>query len=274
MFKEVNMLKMRNGKEVPVKLFIYNSIQDAINCKWDSLVFGSNEDSFISLDYEGYCFSLVTNGDIAVTDVNNGINYTNSDFKNLKELAISEEIYSDNYIIDSSNSFQIEYGSIIRKDRELIEFERIHEPINFNEKPRTENELIDIFVNHAFSILESLPKIYTEIGEILEDGTIERGQGKQGLVYWSEEAFIKKEGICYVPELSDNTYTYDDFVAMANGNEDIAEELFRAVDWQHPESLYEEWLNSDEVHECRNCKKAYNSYDVKLCPYCGTKKEI
>lgn len=112
------------------------------------------------------------------------------------------------------------------------------------------------------------------IGEILENGEIEKGQSAQGLIYKNSEAFNNKKDVCYVPELNNTKYTYDDFISIANGNEDIAKELFNCVDWQSPETLMEEWFNSDEVYTCDKCKKTYFSYDIDNCPFCAHEKDI
>jgi hypothetical protein len=109
-----------------------------------------------------------------------------------------------------------------------------------------------------------------KIGKI-ENGIIEREYFGQGFIYKDFKAFEKKsDDICYVPELSTNdneeatienttTYNYNDFLELANSfletneesrnwckknnvsAEDIETELFHAVDWQHPETLLNEW---------------------------------
>ena len=51
------------------------------------------------------------------------------------------------------------------------------------------------------------------------------------------KAFKSKSGVCYVPELSNQKYTYADFLNLAQGNKKIANLLFNVVEWQHPETL-------------------------------------
>lgn len=70
---------------------------------------------------------------------------------------------------------------------------------------------------------------------------IERGATTQGFVYKNTKAYEDKQGVCYIPELRDETYTYDDFISIANGDEKVARELFDTVDWQSPELLMDEW---------------------------------
>jgi len=60
------------------------------------------------------------------------------------------------------------------------------------------------------------------------------------------KAFQNKKGTCYVPELSDEKYTYNDFLNIAKGNKKLAEQLFSVVEWQHPETIIDEWEIEDE----------------------------
>lgn len=113
---------------------------------------------------------------------------------------------------------------------------------------------------------------FYQIGEILEDGTIEKGASSQGMIYKSLKAFIDKTGICYVPELDDTRYTYTDFKNMVNGNEKLARILFDLVDWQSPELKLTELLEYDEINFCANCNNTYESYEVDKCPHCGQLK--
>ena len=56
--------------------------------------------------------------------------------------------------------------------------------------------------------------------------------GRAG-IFKDEEAFrLYPERVCYVPELSDEGYTRQDFLAMCNGQEEVATLLFESVDWQ------------------------------------------
>lgn len=113
------------------------------------------------------------------------------------------------------------------------------------------------------------------IGNIASDGVIEKEFYCQGYIYKDFDAFENKTNeICYVPEYSgdniedtvsvreDNKYTYKDFVRIAqefidmnedvkrycekNGEtaEDIARNVFEMVDWQHPETLIDEFENN------------------------------
>ena len=75
----------------------------------------------------------------------------------------------------------------------------------------------------------------------------------QGFVFKSEENFREHPGLpCYVPELSDDIYTKNDFLRIARGNHKIAFDLFDMVDWQSPETLLCDMLG-DSIIECENC---------------------
>ena len=110
------------------------------------------------------------------------------------------------------------------------------------------------------------------IGEILENGEIIRGLSAQGEVYKNSKAFYEKSNeVCYLSELNDYKYTYEDFLNIAYGSEEVAEFLFDIVDWQSPETLVEDCLSNDEVYHC-SCGKMYVSYGVDCCPYCTRRK--
>ncbi len=44
--------------------------------------------------------------------------------------------------------------------------------------------------------------------------------------------------ICYIPELSDAWYCRRDLIDLCGGNEELAEEMFDTLDWQHPDKRY------------------------------------
>lgn len=112
-----------------------------------------------------------------------------------------------------------------------------------------------------------------------EDGNIlklRRQYFRQGYIFKDEDAYKnRKNAPCYVPEMSDTVYTGKDFLRMCNGQQDFADELFGAVDWQHPETLLDEWLRDGEWACCSRCGTLVDCGDGcndKKCPNCG--KEI
>ena len=70
---------------------------------------------------------------------------------------------------------------------------------------------------------------------------MKRKKTDNGYCFKDRQAFNNKKGICYIPELSDQKYTYLDFLRIANNNKTLAQNLFDIVDWQHPETLLDEW---------------------------------
>jgi hypothetical protein len=110
------------------------------------------------------------------------------------------------------------------------------------------------------------------------DEIIERGATEQGYVFKDEEAFLHHpDKVCYIPELHDSGYTRQSFVDLCNGREDFAAILFEYVDWQSPETLFEEWFMNGEWDECEKCGY-YHSLHPKpaACERCGvelTKEE-
>lgn len=94
----------------------------------------------------------------------------------------------------------------------------------------------------------------------------------EGVIYKDYEAFRTGEGICYIPEygfenkddnfgklfefhakqceaagIEDNSYqaetgyTRQDFIEMCDGDISLAEDIFQECDWQHPETLLDEY---------------------------------
>lgn len=109
-----------------------------------------------------------------------------------------------------------------------------------------------------------------------EGGVIEREFYGQGMIFKSDEAFYDTEHldrVCYIPELSDATYTREKFLELCNGQTDLAEELYEAVDWQHPETLLEDWERNGELDTCNECGKLFDCYGETKCPYCGARYE-
>ncbi len=81
--------------------------------------------------------------------------------------------------------------------------------------------------------------------------TIKREYFQQGWIYKNKNAYeLADNQVCYIPELTDSTYTKKDFIAIAKGNERLAEVIFDTCDWQHPESLLEDWFTLGIIWEC------------------------
>ena len=106
-----------------------------------------------------------------------------------------------------------------------------------------------------------------------QEAVIDRGYYRQGWIFKDEEAFrLHPEQVCY--ELSDEGYTRQDFLAMCNGQEELAEFLFEMVDWQSPETLKSELLATYEIDFCPVCKKYYFMQGEQIpCPICEANPE-
>jgi hypothetical protein len=113
-----------------------------------------------------------------------------------------------------------------------------------------------------------------EVGKILRiEGDMEEYVAfeylNQGWFYKDSEAFEKGSGICYIPEYAvdefggkmvaletlnffrmidiKDKYTYTDFMNLVGNNHGKAKVLFEMLDWQHPESLYQELEEMEEI---------------------------
>ena len=104
---------------------------------------------------------------------------------------------------------------------------------------------------------------------------IERGYYRQGWIFKDEEAFLHHpDKVCYVPELSDEGYTRQNFLDMCNGQEEFACECFYAVDWQSPKTWIDEQYRNDEWQYCPHCGKIYDmAGEACACPVCGKNPE-
>lgn len=102
----------------------------------------------------------------------------------------------------------------------------------------------------------------------------------EGVVYKDRQAFETGNGVCYIneygfenddensgllfefnakeavaSELEGNSYvaisgyTRQDLIALCDGNEVMAEDLFDHLDWMAPETLWNEWCEDDEEQE-------------------------
>ena len=122
---------------------------------------------------------------------------------------------------------------------------------------------------------------YEVIGEckIDENGEIvklEREWFRQGYIYKNPNAYHNdKSAVCYVPELSDAVYSRNDFLRICNGQEDLAKQLFEGCDWQHPESLFEDWVVNEEWFACKKCGWITDAggEEITKCPKCGSEME-
>ncbi len=109
-----------------------------------------------------------------------------------------------------------------------------------------------------------------------EPEIIDRDYYRQGWIFKDEDAFQNRpDDVCYIPELSDEKYTRNDILKILAGDEELAETMFEELDWQHPESLLEDWQINGEIVYCKTCKKYLQVEDGELitCPVCGTKLE-
>ena len=113
-------------------------------------------------------------------------------------------------------------------------------------------------------------------GEIV---LLEKKDGDQGCYFKDFVAFrARPDAPCYSGEfMSGREYwTYNDFLAIAEGDEEIAEDLFLAVDWQDPDTLFYEYLRDGEYVRCETCGKLIHAKceDVDVCPHCNCSPKV
>lgn len=115
-----------------------------------------------------------------------------------------------------------------------------------------------------------LLELNLNIGQII-DGLIitEYSNEADGFVFRSQEAFNKKEGICYV-NMFGNEFTYSEFLEASAGNEEIAASCFEMMicTWNFPDSYIEDGLDEGYFVEC-SCGYLYDHKEVDKCPKCN-----
>lgn len=118
-----------------------------------------------------------------------------------------------------------------------------------------------------------------KVGECVVDReglilTLRRQYYRQGWIFKDWEAFYYEPGKpCYVPELSETVYTREDFLNLCKGQKDMAEDVFEAVDWQHPDVYLDEQYQSGKLAVCGFCGNIFRSGGADKCPYCGTERK-
>lgn len=134
------------------------------------------------------------------------------------------------------------------------------------------------FVGQEYNLILRDNEIYLKVGEYEsetddKEAVVYRRFYGQGNIYKNEDSYRNRPNeVCYVPELTDEAYTANDFLDMCCGQKEFADELFEGCDWQHPESLQEDWIHNGEWAYCNKCRKFYDiqGEDVENCPVCGT----
>ena len=110
---------------------------------------------------------------------------------------------------------------------------------------------------------------YTPPDENGEGEKIVREFYGQGHIFKDEDAFYHRpDDPCYIPELSDTVYTRNSILQECNQQDDLAEEVFEALDWQHVSSLLEDWQRNGELKAELFCDTNYG-YDGSERDYIG-----
>lgn len=125
----------------------------------------------------------------------------------------------------------------------------------------------------------------TEEGREKIIDTFEGGYYKANIP-WGEFKDVDLDEIVYIPE---NGYEYLDsgeidvdmlcyytagnLINMFNGNVEAAEVLFDTLDWQFPDTLFDEEYNCGEIKYCPQCDQFFYDYHNKNCEVCGTRYE-
>jgi len=121
---------------------------------------------------------------------------------------------------------------------------------------------------------EEITIVSEDIGYV-KDGNIVKKYSDivDGMVYKNTEAFLKKQGICYV-NIFNAEFTYADILKECGGNEPIAIGCFEMLVecWNYPESYIEDGIESGWFGECSDCHYIFDLKESEKCPKCNSKK--
>lgn len=124
--------------------------------------------------------------------------------------------------------------------------------------------------------------LHPDVGGIAqrEDGSIIqvfREHYGEGDIFKSWRRFYlgALDEICYVPEGSDSGYSRESFLDLCDGDNELAERLFEAATWEHPESWIDQAITSGEWIVCDGCGKLYDADgNSGVCPECGKEEKV
>lgn len=193
-------------------------------------------------------------------------------FRKLNGIDFETKVISDTYIKSKFSFIRDNYDAEVKEsvymDKDLIIEER-HIYIDGSifidhcEDWNTKEQLEIDYSNISYLVLEDFYEqnknnTHTKIGMLIYDDNnnpigIIKDNTQQGEVFKDQEAYeTSLDKICYISEYGDleSFYTKQGFLDITNGNQRQADILFDMVDWQFPESLYEELEFSDFEDDC------------------------
>lgn len=78
-------------------------------------------------------------------------------------------------------------------------------------------------------------------------------QIQEAINHYNKNEFTLEELADSVKEAEkDNGYSHKDFLVLTNYQEEISSHLFDAVDWQYPDTLFDEWIDGNEINKIGN----------------------
>lgn len=140
--------KKINGKLYTAKVYMDEAYK-AFDCNWDSLCFGSNEDTIASVTVDNHTFFLGTSGEIEIVDSEGNVLFTNSNYKELEE-AINSKDYN---FYDKVDMRELTIVANNWFDIVLSENNSCYDSEFFLEEPKTIDELIECLFVFAESII-------------------------------------------------------------------------------------------------------------------------
>ncbi|MCR0531749.1 hypothetical protein MKC55_20600 [[Clostridium] innocuum] len=149
--------------------------------------------------------------------------------------------------------------TVLQQLQEIFPIEVSREEADAGEKIRLRNDEqkveIDFFLDgqleqgYGYKNLEAYNRDVYEASYISEFGyKAYEEQIKEALKYYHSNELSLEELADSVKEaVKDNGYSHKDFLVLTDYQEEISDHLFDAVDWQYPDTLLDEWIDTNEI---------------------------
>lgn len=148
MNQELNLVtSLRTGERV--ELMLYPALEEAIECGWESLYFASNNYIFATAKTKDIFVSLVTHGDVLITNEETQDYLNGDDETQIRQLIESGQLFElDCLEIVDYNSFELEYNTVLSTNEvDGIETYSVLEGDRFQANPTSIEEFIQCFLS-------------------------------------------------------------------------------------------------------------------------------
>ena len=154
--------------------------------------------------------------------------------------------------------------TVLQQLQEIFPMEVNREEADAGEKIRLRNDEqkveIDFILDghleqgYGYKNFKAYNRDVYETSYISEYGYEEyKKQIQEAINHYNKNEFTLEELADSVKEAEkDNGYSHKDFLVLTNYQEEISSHLFDAVDWQYPDTLFDEWIDGNEINKIGN----------------------